>query len=146
MGITASQCPLTERKRKEADLIGEAYRIGTIQTARRAIPGITFDTNHWKSFAADRLNTPQGARGSLSVFGDSPALHRMYGDHMASEFHVRMRNEKTGRAVDEWKETPARDNDWWDTIVGSCVAAHKLGSRLLDDVNPVKRKKMNVIF
>lgn len=146
-GIGAAGTPLNEYKGQKDDVVGESYRIGTLQTAKRAIPSVLFETNHWKSFAEQRLNTPQGARGALSLFGDSPLYHRMFADHMASEYHTRVKALKTGRTVDEWKETPGRDNDLFDCIVGCCVAGHRAGARLLEDAAPRnERPELDVSF
>jgi hypothetical protein len=63
-----------------------------------------------------------GDRGCLSLFGDAAEQHRMFAEHLTSEY--RIKTEGRGRTVDEWKIRPERaDNHWLDCLVGSAVAA-----------------------
>jgi Phage terminase large subunit (GpA). len=90
---------------------------------------VLIDTNHWKSFVAQRLATAVGDRGALTLYGDDPERHRLLSQHMASEFRVR--TEGRGRKLDEWRHRPERpDNDWWDCLVGCAVAASLQGVEL----------------
>lgn len=107
---------------------------------------LTFDTNHWKTFAADRLRTPEGAPGCLRLFDAGVGGHRLLADHLTSEYPVSVTGR--GRTVEEWKLTPGRDNHWWDTLVGACVAASVLGltwssaSAAGEPPPPAKEKKL----
>jgi len=87
---------------------------------------VIYDTNHWKSFVASRLLTPAGGAGSLSLFGEDPAVHQLLADHLTAEYRVRTCGH--GREVDEWKARVGRpDNHWWDCLVGCAVGASVLG-------------------
>jgi len=98
-------------------------------TGRRAVRHVVFDTNYWKSFAHARLAVPMGDPGSLSLFGRTPALHRLLADHLLSEYRVK--TEGRGRVVDEWKlRLDGQDNHWFDCAVGAAVAASMEGAVL----------------
>ncbi len=87
---------------------------------------VTIDTNRWKSFAAQRLATPAGGRGSLMLFGTDPREHRLFCDHLTAEYRVE--TEGRGRKLHEWSQRPGRpDNHWLDCLVGCCVAVSVQG-------------------
>ena len=50
----------------------------------------------------------------------------LFAEHMTSEYRVK--TEGRGRKVEEWKMRPeAKDNHWWDGVVGNAVAASMCG-------------------
>jgi hypothetical protein len=127
--VGASSQPFSEYKRKPGDRIGHNWRIPNVH-GKRAVRHVVYDTNFWKSFVHARLAVPMGDRGCLSLFGDSPAQHRLLAEHLTSEFRVK--TEGRGRTVDEWKMRPERgDNHWFDCLVGCAVAASMQGATLL---------------
>ncbi|WP_029630451.1 terminase gpA endonuclease subunit [Zavarzinella formosa] len=96
-----------------------------VMTAHSAGRGrhLVVDVNHWKTFAAERMKTPDGAAGCLRVHAPAEAQdHRLFADHLSSEYPV-VAGVESGRKVGEWKLRPNRDNDWWDCLVGCCVGA-----------------------
>jgi hypothetical protein len=125
--VGASSLSLTDRKRKPGERLGLNW-VMPVPASRRAIRHILYDTNWWKSFLSARLAIAMGARGCLSLYGDSPELHRMYADHLTSEYRIRV--EGRGRVVDEWKIKPGAENHWFDCTVGACVAASMCGVSL----------------
>jgi hypothetical protein len=119
--VGASSIPFSEYKRKQGDRVGLNWRIPNVQ-GKRAVRHAVFDTNYWKSFIHARLAVAMGDPGCLSLFGDSPALHRLFADQITAEYRVR--TEGRGRTVDEWKlRAAAVDNHWLDCLVGCAVAA-----------------------
>ena len=126
--IGAASRPLNDYQRKPGDRIGLNWRIPTVQ-GRRAVRYCVYDTNFWKSFVYARLSTAMGERGCLSLFGDRPLEHRLFAEHITSEYRVK--TEGRGRTVDEWKQRPERtDNHWLDCLVGCAVAASMQGVAL----------------
>ena len=78
-------------------------------------------------------------KGCLSLFGQKPAEHRLFADHVTAEYRVR--TEGRGRKVDEWKLPPAKaDNHWFDCLVGSAVAASMLGVSVMERAAAGQRK------
>jgi hypothetical protein len=78
----------------------------------------------------DRIAVEGGAAGSLTFFGDDGDRHAMLIDHVFSEYRSRIENKKTRRTIDEWRERTNADNDYWDCLCGSTVAASIRGIRL----------------
>jgi hypothetical protein len=69
--------------------VGWNWRIPAIQTSKRAIRHVTYDTNFWKSFVQTCLAVPLGDPGCLSIFGRNPEQHRMLSEHLTAEYRVR---------------------------------------------------------
>ena len=68
----------------------------------------------------------------------------LFSEHMTAEYRVK--TEGRGRRVEEWKMRPeAKDNHWWDGIVGNAVAASMVGCVLAGtDLQKVKVAKPKV--
>ncbi|MCK4873622.1 MAG: phage terminase large subunit family protein [Phycisphaerales bacterium] len=126
--IGASSKPMSEQKAKRGDRTGLNWRVPAVR-GKRAVRHVTFDTNFWKSFVQQRLVTPMGDPGCLSLWGRKPATHRMIAEHLTAEYRVRTVGR--GRTVDEWKlRADANDNHLLDCTVGAAVAASMLGVAL----------------
>ena len=79
-----------------------------------------------------RLVVPIGVQGCLTLFGDNPARHRLFADHLRAEYRVQTSGR--GRTVDEWKMRPEQsDNHWLDGLVGCAVGASIQGTSLLGE-------------
>ena len=116
---------------------GYNWRIPNI-VGRRAVRHVVFDTNFWKSFVASRFLTSLGDKGCLSLWGRNPETHMLFSEHMTAEYRVK--TEGRGRRVEEWKMRPeAKDNHWWDGIVGNAVAASMVGCVLAGTDQAVKK-------
>jgi phage terminase large subunit GpA-like protein len=142
--VGASSDSFHEHKRQIGEQIGHNWRISNVQ-GKRAVRHVLFDTNYWKSFIHARLAVAMGDRGCLSLFGDTPDLHRLLAEHLTAEYRVR--TEGRGRTVDEWKLRPAAgDNHWLDCLVGCAVGGSMLGVSLPgtgDAVQKPRRRKGN---
>jgi len=136
--IGASSKPMGEYKKAIGDRVGLNWRMPNVR-GKRAIRHVVYDTNFWKSFVATRLLTSTGDRGALTLFGRSTADHLLFAEHLTAEYRVK--TEGRGRRVDEWKMRPdAKDNHWWDCIVGSAVAASMCGCVLAGTMTDGKPK------
>jgi len=141
--VGASSQPFSEYKRKAGDRVGHNWRMPNVR-GKRAVRHVVYDTNYWKSFIHARLAVPMGEKGCLSLFGDNPTGHRLFAEHMTSEYRVK--TEGRGRTVDEWKMRPERgDNHWFDCLVGCAVAASIQGAALegIQTANPPKRERVS---
>jgi len=119
--VGASSIPFSDYKRKRGERIGLNWRVPVV-TGKRAVRHVVFDTNYWKSFVHARLAVPMGDPGCLSLFGSKPESHRLFAEHLTSEYRVK--TEGRGRTVDEWKlRVDGLDNHWLDCLVGAAVAA-----------------------
>jgi len=129
-GVTAAKKPLSEYKRKPGERSSEFHWRITIPQGS-AILSITYDTNYWKSFVRSRWRVAMGDGGCLTLFGERADPHRMFLDHMVSEYSTR--TDGRGRRVDEWAKRPnVSDNHWWDCLVGCAVAASEQGVTLAE--------------
>jgi hypothetical protein len=126
--VGASSLPMSQYKKVPGERQGLNWRIPTVR-GKRAARHVLFDTNFWKSFVHSRLAVPIGDRGCLSIFGDRAERHRLFAEHVTSEYRVRTYGR--GREVDEWKARPDQtENHWLDCLVGCAVAASERGSVL----------------
>jgi len=142
--IGAASCPMREYHTKLGDKVGLNWRLPNV-AGRRAVRYAIFDTNFWKSFVHARFSTAMGDRGCLSLFGEKPEPHRLFADHMPSEF--RTRTEGRGRSVDEWRIKAERpDNHWFDCIVGATVAASIQGISLPETTSGPAPKRARKSF
>lgn len=126
--VGASSVPLSEYRRKPGDRVGLNWRMPGVQ-GQRMVRYVLFDSNYWKTFIHARLATAMGDKGCLSLFGDRPEQHRLFAEHIYSEYRVPTQGR--GRHVDEWKLRPEHfDNHWLDCLVGCAVAASIQGVSL----------------
>ena len=139
--VGATSMPFAEYKRKCGDRVGFNWRIPNVQ-GRRAIRHVLFDSNFWKSFIHARLAVPMGDRGCLSLFGRDAEAHRLLAEHLTSEYRIKA--ESRGRVVDEWKQTPDKDNHWLDCVVGCAVAASVCGAVLPGAEIATVKKRMSM--
>lgn len=141
VGITAGKSPMSEWKK----LPNERREAGPSPTwSIRQNQGkgryVIFDTNYWKTFVTERLLVPLGVRSNMMIFGKSGIEHRLYADHLCSEFRVRTQKEGDSRRVDEWCKKPGYDNHYFDTTVGTAVAA-SMGGITLVGAEPPKQER-----
>ena len=139
-GIGASRKPYSDYKPEAGVRAGQHWRIAPAPGTRLAT--VNIDTNWWKSHYRDRLRTPVGDPGAITVFGQRAEQHRLWADHCGSEYPV----ETIGPwgKVEEWKTEPNRDNHWWDNGVGCCVAASILGIRMAEWAETGQRQRRSV--
>lgn len=131
--IGASSRPIYALPRRAGDQVGLNWKISSSQT--RFIRYAIYDTNFWKSWIYARLHTAVGNKGSLTLFGDTPATHRLFADHITAEYKVTV--SAKDRVVDEWKQKLGRpDNHFFDALVGCAVAASMCGIEWLGQTTP----------
>ena len=101
---------------------------------------VQFNANYWKLFAMRRLMTTPGAPASLMLPGHDERSLILLAEHLTSERAVT--ESRDGFDGIAFEELGNRDNDWWDTLVGNCVAASMLGCALVGE----RTKKKAVRF
>jgi hypothetical protein len=138
-GVSASQLPFSEYRRKAGDQVGHNWRVPGAK-GRNVPRHVLFDTNYWKSFLHARLAVPHGDRGDLSLWGRKPEDHRLLAEHLTAE--VPVKTQGRNRTVHEWKpRANAFDNHWFDCLVGCVVGAAMCGVTLPGvDVGLVRRR------
>ena len=135
-GVGASGTPMGPRKNR-GDRAGLNWLVG--KTAEGTQIEATYDTNFWKTFVSGRLRLGLGDPEAIMLHAGN---HEMLIEHLVAEFPVRV--EARGRSVDEWKSV-ARENHWWDCLVGCAVAASITGLEpAASEGGFRKRKKVSI--
>jgi len=150
MFIGAAKTPFSEWKLQQHEKGGPGWRLKPTPTGRGRL--LQMDTNHWKSFIAERLRSPEGTHGAMFLYGSDMRAHATFVEHLAAEFPRRMKDEKTGRTVDEWQLNAGRpDNHWFDCLVMCCAGAAERGLRWkaadaagVDTPAPKRKRRMNI--
>lgn len=136
----------SDYRRKNGDQIGLHWRIPFAKD-RRAIRYCLIDTNYWKTFIMQRLNTAMGDPGCLTFFGVNYKEHDLLAEHLNSEYKISVT--ANNRTVDEWKlKVEHTDNHWFDCLVGSAVGASMCGASLnvLEKFSGAKIQRKRVSF
>ena len=131
IGVKAVGKLFSEYKKRRGDRAGDHWRMPVPLAGH--LRQLQIDTNYWKSFARNRLTTPPGVGGCVSIF--KARSHRLLAEHFSAEKFARV--EAKGRTVEEWSNPKNLDNHWWDCFVGNCVAASMCGAVLVG----VKKKQ-----
>jgi len=137
--LAATTTPIEHWKPNPGDKTGPGWRQ---QVGKRAARHFVTDVNYWKTVVAQRVQS-ESSEVSIGFFGDRPEAHTMLADHLSAEFARDQSSESTGRRIMEWTLRPNRDNEWFDCLVGSCVAASYLGGELPGQIVRPPRKKVS---
>jgi len=144
MGVKAGQKILTETASKDTLIKGfhwivkPSSRYGTLQW-------VLADVNFWKTFVHERFVVGQGGKGCLDLFQTNVRDHEMFAEHQRAEVYDQIYSDRTGRRVKEWALIPNKDNHYFDTMVGNCVAASMLGCELESvDMAALAEKKRTI--
>lgn len=137
--ISVTARPISQYTRKQGEKIGLEWQIK--KTWRADIRHVTFDTNYWKSFIRRRFNTAPADKGSLTLSGRKPNVHRFFAEHMTAEKFESVTG--STRTMDQWKLPVGKtENHWFDGVVGCAVAASIEGITLPGNSLPTVRKRI----
>jgi len=109
-----------------------------------------YDTNFWKSYAADRLVCDTENSKAIVLFDAQVHVHRMFCEHLAFEKCVSVTG-RGGNTVTEWKQARSggtTENDYFDCLVGNCALASILGVATHDGgktISPTSAKLLEVM-
>ncbi|MEM8738644.1 MAG: terminase gpA endonuclease subunit [Planctomycetota bacterium] len=123
VGLRARDTPFAERAKKDGIAAGHHWQLRKPQ--RRGKRHVVIDTNRWKSLVHDRLRSPLGSPGAITLHADPAGRHKMLVDHLTAERPTQ--TAANGRSLQIWEAISNRDNDWLDCLVGCAVAASTLG-------------------
>ena len=98
---------------------------------------VQYDTNIWKSHTARRLLTTIGAPSALLLPGVDEHSNRMLVEHLTAENPKQISYD--GASGIAWELIVGRDNDWFDCVVGNCVAASMVGCSLTGEKSAAKQ-------
>lgn len=137
-GVRAGDKPITQYQKKPGEQLGFHWYL-TMGTGKRIVRHCIHDVNHWKTFMAQRAQATAGEKGALSVFGEKPEQHRMFADHILSEWCQKTYGR--AREVWEWRLKPNGENHYLDCLVMAGVAASMVGASLEEMKPSVEKKK-----
>jgi len=92
------------------------------------------DADHWKTWVHQRLSTPLGSPGAMTLFQALPQDHLSLAKHLTAETKVEEFVQGKGMVV-RW-ERLRRQNHWFDALYNACCAGHGVGVRLVEEVKP----------
>lgn len=119
VGRSATQVGVARWKPRPGERSGYHWRLTVGDRGARLVQ---FDPDAWKTFLWDRLATPLGGAGAVTLFGSQCSAHALVSEHCAAEYAEPV--EMKGDRFDKWQVRPDRpDNHLWDCLVGACVAA-----------------------
>lgn len=134
-GVTASQQPWDRHKRRRGDRHGHHWKILSANKTA-GVRRCDIDTNSWKTTVLPRWALPAGEPGRWTVYRRPPVMHRLLGDHLASEYPVKTAGR--GRELYEWKLRPGAENHLLDCLIYASVAANLSGARAPDQTVETK--------
>lgn len=129
MGVKAGQRTLVESAARDTIVKGFHWIVRP-SSRYGALQWVLADVNFWKTFLHERFNVGQGGKGCLDLFQANVREHEMFAEHQRAEIYDQVYSDRTGRRVKEWSAIPNKDNHYFDTMVGNCVAASMLGCEL----------------
>jgi phage terminase large subunit GpA-like protein len=90
------------------------------------------DADHWKTWVHQRLSTPLGKPGAMSLFQAAAEEHLALAKHLTAERKTDQFVAGKG-VVTKW-ERLRRQNHWFDALYNACVAGHYCGVRLVGEL------------
>jgi phage terminase large subunit GpA-like protein len=92
--------------------IGEGYHLNLLRIERLHL--VEIDADHWKSWVHQRLSTPLGSPGAMSLFQASPPEHLALAKHLTAE--TKVEEFVAGKGVVVKWERLRRQNHWLDAL------------------------------
>jgi len=89
-GVTASNIPFADYRRKAGDEVGHNWRIPNVR-GKKMPRHVMYDTNYWKTFVHERLAVAKGDGGCLSLWGRKADQHRLFAEHLTAEVPIKTR-------------------------------------------------------
>ena len=109
--------------------IGEGFHLNLLRAERLHLAEI--DSDHWKTWVHERLNTPVGTTGALTLFEAPPNTHLAFIKHLTAE--VKTEEFVAGRGLKVKWERIRKQNHWLDALYNACAAGHFAGVRLVTE-------------
>lgn len=109
--------------------IGENYHINRLPAEKLLLCEI--DADYWKTWIHQRLSTPLGGPGAMTLFQASPQEHLAIAKHLTAE--VKTEEFVAGKGVVVTWERLRRQNHWFDALYNASAAGHYCGVRLVPE-------------
>lgn len=112
--------------------IGEGFHINLLEGSGTYLAEVNAD--HWKSWVHQRLVTPMGQPGAMTLYAAQPSEHLSFAKHLTAE--TKMEEYVVGRGVVTKWERIRKNNHWFDALYNACALGHYAGVRLLPSAGP----------
>ena len=112
--------------------IGEGFHINLLAGAGTYLAEV--DADHWKSWVHQRLVTPMGQPGAMTLYAAPPSDHLSFAKHLTAE--TKTEEYVAGRGVVTKWERVRKNNHWFDALYNACAVGHYGGVRLLPPSRP----------
>lgn len=119
--------------------LGEGFHINLLLAERLHL--VEVDADHWKTWVHQRLSTPPGKAGAMTLFQAAPQEHLALAKHLTAE--TKTEEFVAGRGVVVKWERLRRQNHWFDALYNACAAGHLCGVRLVGE-RPVQTTRRRV--
>jgi phage terminase large subunit GpA-like protein len=110
--------------------IGEGYHMNYLRAEKLRL--VEIDADHWKSWVHQRMTSPQGKDGAMTLFEASPQTHLALAKHLTAE--VKTEEFVAGKGVVVKWERLRRQNHWFDALYNASTAGYHCGARLVTTV------------
>jgi hypothetical protein len=117
--------------------IGEGFHMNYLRSERLHLAEV--DSDHWKTWVHERLSTPLGTPGALSLFQAPPQTHLALAKHLTAE--VRTEEFLPGKGLRVKWERVRKQNHWLDALYNACAAGHFAGVRLVTEPSREARSR-----
>jgi phage terminase large subunit GpA-like protein len=97
------------------------------------------DADYWKTWVHQRLTTPLGSPGAMSLFQAASDDHLALAKHLTAEKKIEEFIAGKG-VVTKW-ERLRRQNHWFDAIYNACAAGNWCGARLVEEIPKESRPR-----
>jgi hypothetical protein len=97
------------------------------------------DADHWKTWVHQRLSTPIGQPGAMTLFQAGPTEHLALAKHLTAE--TKTEEFVSGKGVVVKRERLRRQNHWFDALYNACTAGFDVGVRLVDQANAPRPRR-----
>lgn len=118
--------------------IGEGFHINHLRAERLRL--VEIDADHWKTWVHQRLSTPLGTPGAMTLFQATPQDHLAFAKHLTAE--TKTEEFVTGKGVVVKWERIRRQNHWFDAFYNACAAGHYCGVRLVSAGEKPARRRL----
>ena len=109
--------------------IGEGYHVNWLRAEKMNVCEV--DADHWKTWTHQRLTTPLGQPGAMTLFQAPPQEHLALAKHLTAE--RKTEEFVPGRGVIVKWERVRKQNHWFDALYNACAVGYHAGVRLVDE-------------
>lgn len=120
--------------------IGQGFHLNRLPVDKLKLAEI--DADHWKTWVHQRLSTPVGNPGAMTLFQASPQEHLALAKHLTAE--IKTEEFVTGKGVVVKWERLRRQNHWFDALYNACAAGHYCGVRLVDEARQQPKRRLTL--